>query len=977
MSKPMNRSRLSCLRAWAGARRRGVVSVVAMMFLILFGSLAAAMAIMSKGNIITAATHQHVMRAQGAAETGLAVAAERLAEAAGRVVVEKGTVDSGFGLRLWNGTFVVSDGQVTRQPPRSYPATGGAIPGLAHAVAEVHAQDNNTITVNGIISTYLTSAPAGADPTEYSLSNWVRTRAVALGAGAGGNYSGTAFQIDYAPLANGTDVRAIVTGYDFGYTTRGEPVTRRIVQDFRIVKRVEAAVLSPSRIMIGKNVVVEGNLGAAFTDVDQQFGDPLTMKSDFWGLEAGLDAELTKLFNALAAYDVDKDNRLRIGHPIEGAALPDYSNLGYPGAAADVTGDGYLDEFDVFIMYYDANHDGKVVLSAAMAAGTPAEGQTPEFVKSNGQPVDDDLAYLLDSGVPDRNRNGEARFVDNNHNGRFEPGVDDLVDQEVVDPSSVPAALQGYIHNLGGQSVLFRDQVLGFRDGVIDRRDQYKKVHGRLVFRVGESQWIAGQGNYMQRVRGPISPTDGLAPVSFATGNAQLPDLTNDNFTNSQTALRAAANGGSFDQQVADNLGVSLAQLPTWTLANNPSNPSAPRHNPLRGDANYDGLPDNWQTAHFERMPFNSPSYYDWYYRPVYENMTFRNVQIPPGTNALFKNCTFVGVTYVRSRVSNGHALWAAYGRMKMGQGGRPVPDVARTVYTGGYPPAMLDPSDTPVLMAANPMDKADVPANEVPQFIGYSSLPDPLIIDGRRCIDTKKVCNNIRFHDCLFVGSIVSDNPDVYTHTRNKLQFTGGTRFTQQHPEQPNNAQLNPNPGDLGEIAKSSMMLPNYSVDIGSFNSPPTQDVRLRGAIVAGVMDVRGNASIDGALLLTFRPVLGQAPLTNASGNPAGNPSMFNATLGYFGPEDGDDESLDPRTLPIVNGVPITGWDLDGDGIADLGPNDTPTAAQLAAGATAVPFYGYGHVTLRFDPNMALPDGIMLPLQVRVQRGTYKETSK
>src|SRR5678816_666924 len=82
--------------------RRGVVSVVSMMFLILFGSLAAAMAIMSRGNLITAATHQHVIRAMGAAETGLAVAQQRLREAAGRFVVERGSVDAGFGNRLWS-----------------------------------------------------------------------------------------------------------------------------------------------------------------------------------------------------------------------------------------------------------------------------------------------------------------------------------------------------------------------------------------------------------------------------------------------------------------------------------------------------------------------------------------------------------------------------------------------------------------------------------------------------------------------------------------------------------------------------------------------------------------------------------------------------------------------------------------------------------------------------------------------------------
>src|SRR5688572_32524400 len=110
------------------------------------------------------------------------------------------------------------------------------------------------------------------------------------------------------------------------------------------------------------------------------------------------------------------------------------------------------------------------------------------------------------------------------------------------------------------------------------------------------------------------------------------------------------------------------------------------------------------------------------------------------------------------------------------------------------------------------------------------------------------------------------------YTHVRNKFQFTGSTRFTTEHPSAPEDPDLNPEQGDVAEISKSSMMLPNYSVDIGQFNSPsdtfvpasgqvspPGQNVQLNGTIVAGVMDIRGNTSIDGSLMLTFLPIAGQ----------------------------------------------------------------------------------------------------------------------
>ncbi|MEO1715652.1 MAG: hypothetical protein AAFR76_00955, partial [Planctomycetota bacterium] len=280
------------------------------------------------------------------------------------------------------------------------------------------------------------------------------------------------------------------------------------------------------------------------------------------------------------------------------------------------------------------------------------------------------------------------------------------------------------------------------------------------------------------------------------------------------------------------------------------------------------------------------------------------------------------------------------------------------------------------------PLDKSDFDRYTTGAVVdgptNYDDFPDPPVINGVTLIgadrDTKRYSNNIRFHDSLFVGSVVSEVPSVYTHIRNKLQFTGATRFTDVHPTSPDDTQLNPEESDLAEIAKSSLMVPNYSVDIGTFNSPPEQNVALRGAVVAGVLDARGNTSIDGALLLTFAPAPGTAPLVDPFGEAIGNPADFNASLGYFGEEDGDAESIDPDTLPEFNGVPIVGWDLNGDGIADLGPNDTPTADELAAGAAPVPFWGYGHITIDFDDSMILPDGLMLPMTARGVVGSYQE---
>jgi len=283
--------------------------------------------------------------------------------------------------------------------------------------------------------------------------------------------------------------------------------------------------------------------------------------------------------------------------------------------------------------------------------------------------------------------------------------------------------------------------------------------------------------------------------------------------------------------------------------------------------------------------------------------------------------------------------------------------------------PSSAVPPSAMILMSSQPLDKADIPANQAAYTQGYNLLADPLVIDGRRVTDTKLYSNNLRFHDCLFVGSIVADAPGAFTQSRNKVQFTGATRFAAKHPVQPDNTALNPEPADEEEIAKSSMMLPNYSVDIGTFNSPQSQNVQLNGAIIAGVLDARGNAEIDGALLLTFAPTEGEGPLVDSLGNPIGNPAGFNATLGYFGPDDGDSESLDPATLPIVNGQKIAGWDTNGDGLFDV-PGNQPQPS----GSTAGPFNGLGRIHLRFNPDMNLPNGIMLPMQFDTVRASYRE---
>lgn len=951
--------------------RHGVASVLAMMFLIIFGSLVAAMAIASQGNVRTAATHLHVMRAMSAADTGMDVALKRIDDAASRFVLSKSDIDTDMVRALWDGDSTTIGTHAVLDPVEKY-SEGGPPSGIAQALVNRHNADVNIITEAGFIATAsIGSAPAGLSSAVYAASNWVYTPAVALDAQPNGQtVPPPAYQIRYAPLADFSGVRVIVDGMVFDYSRGGRLITRTVMRDVQLVKTVDHAIVSNSRVMLGKNVQVEGSIATRFDDVTFDNGNPVIMNSDFYGLDPDLDIKLDDFYDSLAISDIDGDNRLRIGHPVEGASIPldaDYDGDGsLDGAFADVTGDGFLDEFDLFVRHFDTNGDGRITLFSPLTDGTPADGSTSEFLDGAGDPIDADLALMIDSAFADRNGNGVFGFVDLDADNIYDADTETLLD---------------YDPNTG----TYPDADLGYRDGYIDAFDRYAKVSGTLVFAASASDWTAEQGDYREKLGGPINPGDDMPPLIFEANSGQMPPLDESSFDNTENAIMAAADGDGFWQQVADQLGAPIADLAVWTTAMNSATSGAPWFNAVYGDTDFDGRPDNYLTAYWEAAPFNAPAYTDMYFRPVFRNMVFKNVEIPTGVNGLFDNCTFVGATYVRTYTDNTHPHWNEYGAMNPGTDGYPTTRYPRYIYgddttleptwdaPSALPAANTPPNENVLMTTLNttPLDKGDVKVSEEGALIGltFDELPDPLLIGGERIIDTKALANNIRFHDCLFVGSIVSDQPTVYTQVRNKLQFTGATQFSQEHPDDPGNPALNPDPVDQVELAKSSMMLPNYSVDLGSFNSPTDQRVVLQGAIVAGVLDARGNTDITGTLLLTFSPQLGVLPLLDPFGIPVGNPAGFNTTLGYFGVLDGDEESVDPNDLPEVLGVPIVGWDTTGDGLADV-----PYTEPQPVGSVPVPFNGYGRIQIRYDATMTLPDGLMLPLSANSIRGTYQE---
>ena len=806
MFSTMNTTMISSPRK---ARRRGITSVLAMMFLVIFGSLSVAMAIMAQGNLRAADSALHVSRASSAAQTGLVFAVRRLESEGRRWVVRKGLIDSIYGEALWTGEIATIDNEVVLLPPEGY-ATSADPAGLMEAVMDAHLADDHAF-----------DAEPGDNQLPAIISNLrLETKPIRMTASGDDFY----FRLRYELMESGEDearVRVISEGVD------GE-ITRQVGMEFLITKKIPYAVVSPNRIMIGKNVIVEGPLGTRFGvndgELNEGNGDPLIMRSDFRYLDGNLDAEIELLNQAIAEFDVDGDGRLRPAHPIEGQ--PVLANEAF----VDIDGDQYITGFDLFLNTYDLDSDGRVVWDEDRAAAAGLGTLTAEFTG-----IDDQLARLLDRAFEDRN-------------------------------------LDGYVNNI--------DVSLGYNDGVLDEFDMYAKVRGNLAFGVAEADWNEANGApWRMVVEGAVVPDTDQSPVIFEAPESQLRDVTTAMFTDNQDwYIDQTSSSVAFESQVTQNLsGTDGAEY-------------------LEGDS-----------GAWESVPQGSPNPYDWYQRPVYTNMTFTDVLIPVGTNARFVNCTFIGTTYVNTEVQCTDPNWNYLGAIE------------RIEDEGGN-------------------------VSFEPKFEGIEGAQSP---DGNDTIlDTKPWSNNIVFESCTVLGAIAGDRPGEYTHWRNKLQFTGTTRFyldpldpeilVQPDAESIQTTLQSFSDEQFDRFSRSMMMMPGWSVDVGNFSNEQAENwettpvVNLRGVIIAGILDARGTVDVFGTLLMTYRPIEGTGPLFYG-----GSTDQFNTTLGYFGPLDGDLEGPDP---------------------------------------TAEDFEGFGEISLRYNPDVNLPDGIPWPISVTPLPETYTE---
>ena len=782
------------MHARTSRNHRGVSSVLAMMFLVIFSSLAAAMAVVAQSNLRSADSGLKLSRAMSAAETGLVFATRRLATESARFVITKGVVDSPFGDKLWMGTYTSSDGTVTISQPSGY-NTG---PGVIHAMRDAHNLDGHNISVAG--------APSSA--TIDVEQKRLRVPAAALSDAENSPYFILTYT--YAVAGNTPYVRVTSVGVD------GD-IHRTLTLDFKITKKIEFAILSPNRIMIGKNVLIEGPLGSRFGIVEGELnsgnGDPVVMRSDFYYLHDDLDTKLNDFYTQIVAFDVDGDNRLRPDHPHE--------MQGISGDLIDYDNDQYVDDFDLFLKHFDEDADVRLVYNAALASAAGLGNLAVEYGDAEGD--DMQMLRMLDEANADRDGDGEM-----------------------------------------GTAL---DRAFGWQDGVIDHKDQYAKVRGRLAFAVARSPWDLAHGSsYQTIVKGSVRSAVDVPPIKFEVTPEEMREITTDMFTDTNA----------------------------WFLNNATGNFAAQAGTP--DPSEWEPVP--YGAAEVAEEEFGTRGAYDYYNRPVYKNKTFTNVRIPKGTNALFEDCTFVGVTWIETNPDCDHHDWNYVGAKKKVESSPGV-----FVYIDRFP--------------------------ELVAYYGGSNV----------VADTRLESNNLRFHNCTFLGSIAGDKPMEYTHWRNKIQLTGNTRFYIDPADtdlaaQADAEQLTTHLNNLGdavraELEKSSVFMPGWSMDAGSFTNEAPK-VKLKGTIIAGVFDIRGTADVFGTLLMTYRPVALDGPLFYG-----GLVDAFNTTIGYFHATDGDSEGGDP-----------------GD----------------------VDFDGFGEITLRYNPNAKLPDGIPWPITIQPDPETYVE---
>lgn len=111
--------------------------------------------------------------------------------------------------------------------------------------------------------------------------------------------------------------------------------------------------------------------------------------------------------------------------------------------------------------------------------------------------------------------------------------------------------------------------------------------------------------------------------------------------------------------------------------------------------------------------------------------------------------------------------------------------------------------------------------------------------VESQSNTSTTSKTNNVRFENCQFNGVIVSDVPknSSIKWRENCLYFTGGAMFDNQWSQQ-----------------EATILAPNFNVNLGNTTELEyDRQSELNGAIVGGIVDVRGIVDVNGTIISMY----------------------------------------------------------------------------------------------------------------------------
>lgn len=94
---------------------------------------------------------------------------------------------------------------------------------------------------------------------------------------------------------------------------------------------------------------------------------------------------------------------------------------------------------------------------------------------------------------------------------------------------------------------------------------------------------------------------------------------------------------------------------------------------------------------------------------------------------------------------------------------------------------------------------------------------------------------NNIRFNNCTFNGVVTTNTPSALRWQYNALYFTGSANFN-----------------NTSDIQEATILAPHFNVNLGNANNGEVESDEnvITGAVVGGIVDIRGNARIYGTVI-------------------------------------------------------------------------------------------------------------------------------